>query len=89
MAVLPSLGALWRFARRVDGLFALQRKTEDALEAVERRSRELEERVARLDSEQARLVTEARRPDDGGCRRYLGGGDREHEAIPQDEASRS
>lgn len=58
--MLPSLGPLWRFARRVDDLFALQRKTEDAFEAVERRLRELEERVARLDSEQARLVTEAR-----------------------------
>jgi len=58
--MLSSLGALCQFARRVDDLFALQRKTEDALEAVERRLRELEERVARLESEQARLVTEAR-----------------------------
>ena len=57
---LPSLGALWRFARKFDELFALQKTTQDSLEAVAQRLHDLEARMMRLESEQARLVTEAR-----------------------------
>ena len=57
---LPSLGALWRFARKVDELFALHKTTQDSLEAVAQRLHDLEARMTRLESEQTRLVTEAR-----------------------------
>lgn len=57
---LPSLGALWRFARKVEDLFALQTANEASLVAVRQQLRDLEARIARLESEQPRLITEAR-----------------------------
>ena len=57
---LPSLGALWRFARKVEDLFALQTANQASLEAVAQQLHNLDMRMTRLESEQARLITEAR-----------------------------
>jgi uncharacterized protein (UPF0335 family) len=57
---LPSLGALWRFARKVEDLFALQNANQASLEAVAQQLHDLDTRMTRLESEQARLITEAR-----------------------------
>jgi phage shock protein A len=57
---LPSLGALWRFARKVEDLFALQNANQTSLEAVAQQLHDLNTRIARLESEQARVIAEAR-----------------------------
>ena len=57
---LPSLGGLWRFARKVEDLFALQQTTQASLEAVVQRLNDLDTRMTQLEVEQRPLVTEAR-----------------------------
>ena len=47
-------------ARKVEDLFALHKKVEEALELIEARLRALEDRTLRLESDQTQIVTEAR-----------------------------
>ena len=57
---LPSIGEVWRAARKVEDLLTLHNKVEASLEVITDRLRALEDRMLRLESNQTQLVTEAR-----------------------------
>lgn len=53
-------GRLWALGRKVEDLLALQGKTREALEHIDRRLRALEDRMTRLEASQSQLIAEAR-----------------------------
>ena len=60
MALSDTPRRLWNFAKKIDELFQLQRKTNEAVDGVERRLKELEDRMTRLEANQGQVITEAR-----------------------------
>jgi phage shock protein A len=59
MAIGP-LGRLWQLARKIEELFTLHGKVEDALLVIDQRLKMLEDRMLRLEGDQTQIVTEAR-----------------------------
>ena len=59
MAIGP-LGRLWLLARKIEELFTLHGKVEDALLVIDQRLKMLEDRMLRLEGDQTQIVTEAR-----------------------------
>jgi chromosome segregation ATPase len=60
VAVWDVPARLWTIARKIEELLELQRTTRAALEAIEARLRDLEDRMTHLEADQERLVTEAK-----------------------------
>lgn len=60
MAILDIPRALWSLGRKVEDLLALQTKTREALELVDKRLRSLEDRMTQLEARENQVVTEAR-----------------------------
>ncbi|MGD9614494.1 MAG: hypothetical protein AB7H90_00795 [Alphaproteobacteria bacterium] len=60
MALLDIPRALWSLGRKVEDLLALQTKTREALELVDKRLRTLEDRMTQLEARENQVVTEAR-----------------------------
>src|SRR5262245_60257672 len=61
MAIGP-LGRLWQLARKIEELFTLHGKVEDALLVIDQRLKMLEDRMLRLEGDQIQIVTEPRSP---------------------------
>ena len=59
MAIGP-LGRLGQIARKIEELFTLHAKVEDALLVVDQRLKALEDRMMQLEGRQTQIVTEAR-----------------------------
>ena len=60
MRLLEVPGRLWTLGRKVEELLTLQIKTREALEVVDIRLRDLEDRMTHLEANQGQLVVEAR-----------------------------
>jgi hypothetical protein len=60
VGLFDSVGQLWTFARKIEELLALQRKSEAALELVNVRLDKIEDRMTHLEANQTRVVTEAK-----------------------------
>lgn len=60
MAILDVPRVLWSLGRKVEDLLALQTKTREALEVIDKRLRSLEDRMTQLEARESQLVTEAR-----------------------------
>ena len=59
MAIGP-LGRLWHLARKIEELFTLHAKVEGALQIIDQRLRQLEDRMLKLETAQGQVFTEAR-----------------------------
>jgi hypothetical protein len=57
---LPAIGGLWRFARKIEDLFALHKTVQASLLVIERRLKALEDRMLKLEADERQVVTEAR-----------------------------
>jgi len=57
---LRDIGALWVLARRVEGLFESERRTQTVLGGIEERLRALEDRMTRLEAGQGQIIAEAK-----------------------------
>ncbi len=57
---MMGFGQIWTFARNIEDLLALQRKTEAALELINGRLHQLENRMTHLEADQPRIITEAK-----------------------------
>jgi hypothetical protein len=57
---LPAVGRLWQVARKIEDLFTLHAKVEASLLVIDRRLKALEDRMLRLEGDQAQIITEAR-----------------------------
>jgi hypothetical protein len=60
VAIFDIPRALWSLGRKVEDLLALQTKTREALELVDKRLRSLEDRMTQLEARENQVVTEAR-----------------------------
>jgi hypothetical protein len=60
VAVWDLPARLWTVARKIEELLELQSKTRVALEAIEGRLRNLEDRMTDLEAGQGQLITEAK-----------------------------
>jgi hypothetical protein len=60
VAVWDLPARLWTVARKIEELLELQSKTRVALEAIEGRLRNLEDRMTHLEAGQGQLITEAK-----------------------------
>ena len=54
------LGQLWSLGRKVEDLLALQGKTHEALDALDKRLRGVEDRLRDLEATQGQVIVEAR-----------------------------
>jgi len=59
VSILDIPGRLWSLGRKVEDLLALQSKTREALEVIDRRLRALEDRLLHLEANQRQVVVEA------------------------------
>jgi hypothetical protein len=68
----PSIGQIWKLARKVEDLFALQETMKDGLAALDARLRSVEDRLTRMEVEQGQVITEARSAATGAATMIAG-----------------
>lgn len=59
-AAVSYIGRVWKLARKIEELFALHTKVEDALKVIDEHLKALEVRMLRLEAEKTQIITEAR-----------------------------
>jgi len=57
---LSSVGKLWKLARNVEDLFALNERISKSLEAIHERLDVIEKNIIRMDAEQQQVISEAK-----------------------------